>query len=136
EPWVGERWAERVRGRKIQIELHVDSTPRDFRVSIDQVNVSFFQPGRKAITTRKNDMRDLLAAVPRTHKYYNYSRSIADIHLMMSDRSGRETNCTGFLLTQELLMTNQHCISEPWQLDTAKAIFGFESQPPAPTDQD
>jgi len=136
EPFVGERWTERVAGRKVQIELHADSPPRDLRVSVDQINVSFFQPGRKAITTGKNDMRDLLAAVPRSHRYYNYSRSIADIHLMMSDRSGRETNCTGFLLTQQLLMTNQHCISEDWQLDTAKAIFGFESQPPFPTAQD
>jgi hypothetical protein len=136
EPLVGERWTERVLGRKIQIELHADKKPRDLHVSVDQVNVSFFQPGRKAITTHKNDMRDLLAAVKRDHVYYDYSRSIADIHLLMSDRSGRETNCTGFLLTRELLMTNQHCISEDWQLDTAKAIFGFESLPPAPTEQD
>jgi hypothetical protein len=136
DPFLAERWAERVPGRGIQIELHAKEKPRNLRVSIDQINVSFFQPGRKAITTGRNDMRDLLAAVPRDHRYYGFSRSIADIHLMMSDGSGRETNCTGFLLTQDLVMTNQHCISEKWQLETAKAIFGFESQPPAPTDQD
>ncbi|HXM51628.1 MAG TPA: serine protease [Pyrinomonadaceae bacterium] len=136
EPSIGLRWTERVPGRGIQIELHADSNPHNLHVSVDQVNVSFFQPGPKAITTRKNDMRDLLAAVKRDHVYYAYSRSIADIHLMMPDGSNRETNCTGFLLTRELLMTNQHCISQDWQLDNAIAIFGFESQPPAPTPQD
>ena len=136
DPFLAERWAERVPGQKIQIELHANAKPRDLRVSIDQINVTFFQPGRKAITTGRDDMRDLLAAYPRDHRYYGYSRSIANIHLMMSDGSGRETNCTGFLLTQELVMTNQHCISENVQLETARAIFGFESQPPFPTDQD
>jgi V8-like Glu-specific endopeptidase len=135
-PATADRWTDRVPGQKVQIELHASSRPRDLKLVVDRLNVSFFQPGRKAITTGSNDMRDLLAAVTRTHVYYDYSRSIAIIRLMMSDGSGRETNCTGFLLTQDLLMTNQHCISKEWQLDTAKATFGYESQAPAALEQD
>jgi V8-like Glu-specific endopeptidase len=133
---TAERWTEKVPDKRVVVELHVLSKPPDLRLAVDRLNVSFFQPGRKAITTGKNDMRDLLAAVTRNHAYYNYSRSIAIIHFIMSDHSGRETNCTGFLLTQELLMTNYHCISEPWQLETAKATLGFESQAPPALDQD
>src|SRR5436190_1203319 len=136
EPATADRWTERVPGQRVQVELHVLSRPQNVRVAVDRFNVSFFKPGRKAITTGSNDMRDLLAAVTRDHAYYDYGRSIAIIRLIMSDGSNRETNCTGFLLTQDLLMTNQHCISEPWQLDTAKATFGYESQAPPAMEQD
>jgi hypothetical protein len=136
KPASADHWTERVPGQKVQIELHARSRPRDLRLTVDQLNVSFFQPGRKAITTGSNDMRDLLAAVTRSHVYYDYSRSIAIIWLFMPDGSKIETNCTGFLLTQDLLMTNQHCISKEWQLDNAKATFGFESQAPPALEQD
>lgn len=138
EPSIADRWTEPVPGQKFQIELHAGTTTPKLRVSVEEVNISFFRPGVKAITTGHNDMRDLLAVVGvgREHRRYNFSRSIAIIHLIMSDGSGRETNCTGFLLTQDVIMTNQHCISADWQLETAKAVFGFESLPPVPTESD
>lgn len=124
-----DRWTQRVPGQKVRVELHAIANPRNLRIVIDRLNYSFFMPGTKAITTGSDNMRDLVDAFGRDHRFYSYGRSVAIIYLQMSDGSGRETNCTGFLLAPDLLMTNRHCISESWQLDTAKAVFGFESKP-------
>ncbi|HEV3468361.1 MAG TPA: serine protease [Pyrinomonadaceae bacterium] len=129
QPAEAARWTQRVPGRKVLVELHAQARPRALRLRIDRLNHSFFRPGTKVITTGSDDMRDLMEAVrDRRHRYYGYGRSIAFVPLQMAG-DGTETNCTGFLLAPDLLMTNYHCISEPEQLDTAKAVFGYESQP-------
>lgn len=126
-----ERWTREVPGRKVTVELHATRAPRSLHVVIDKFQHSFFRASEKVLTTGHDDMRDLVAFVGRDHRYYAYGRSVAIIYLPMPDGSGRKTNCTGFLIAPDLVMTNQHCISQPWQLDTAVAVFGYESQPVA-----
>jgi hypothetical protein len=124
-----ERWTREVPGRSVTVELHAARPPRSLRVVIDKFQHSFFQPGERVLTTGWNDMRDLVTAYGRDYRYYDYGRSVAIIYLPMTDGSGRKTNCTGFLVTPNLMMTNYHCISQPWQLDTAVAVFGYEPPP-------
>ncbi len=126
-----DRWTREVPGRNVTVELHAARPPRSLRVVIDKFQHSFFQPGERVLTTGRDDMRDLVTAYGRDHRYYGYGRSVAIIYLPMTDGSGRKTNCTGFLVTPNLMMTNYHCISQPWQLDTAVAVFGHETQPKA-----
>ncbi|MDT5296300.1 MAG: uncharacterized protein QOJ76_3180 [Acidobacteriota bacterium] len=129
QPQRAERWTAEVPGRKVSVELHATRPPRGLRIAIDKLQHSFFKPGERVLTTGSNDMRDLVAAFGRDHRYYGYGRSVAIIYLPMPDGSGVKTNCTGFLVAPDLLMTNRHCISQPWQLETATAVFGYESQP-------
>jgi hypothetical protein len=129
KPHRAGRWTVEVPGRKVSVELRATRPPRDLHIAIDRLQHSFFKPGERVLTTGSNDMRDLVAAFGRDHRYYGYGRSVAIIYLLMPDGSGTKTNCTGFLVAPDLMMTNQHCISQPWQLDTAKAVFGYESQP-------
>ena len=43
--------------------------------------------------------------------------------------------CTGFLIKDNLLMTNQHCISNQLECESATAIFGFQKQKDGPTNR-
>lgn len=52
--------------------------------------------------------------------------SVAKLSFLVKKRHGtvRET-CTGFLIDNDLLMTNQHCVADQERCDTTKIIFGY-----------
>lgn len=129
EPSKAERWTTEIPDRKVSVELYATRPTRSLRVVIGKYQRSFLKPGERVLTTGSNDMRDIVAAYGRDHRYYDYGRSVAIIYLPLPDGSGRKTNCTGFLIAPNLMMTNWHCISQPWQLDTAVAVFGYEAAP-------
>lgn len=123
-------WTDIIDGREVFVELWSDLNPVDLKLEIDRVNYEFESPGPRAITTGVNSMQALLEFTPqRDHRYYNFSLPIVFIRFVkVSD--GTDSNCTGFLLTPELLITNQHCISEDWQLSSARVEFNYEPSPP------
>ena len=127
ESFIGQpptgRWTQRIDGRKVRVELRSSSKPIDLKVVIDRLNFSYFTPGQRVLTTGSDDMRDIKQV---DAKYYGYGRPTAIIFLQRATNQN-ETNCTGFLLTSSLMITNRHCISEDWQLQTATAEFGYES---------
>jgi hypothetical protein len=123
------RWTNKIDGGKVTVELRSSTRPDDLKIVIDRLNFSYFKPGEKELTTGKDDMRDIVEAYGRTDRYYDYGKPIAIIFLQRAD-THTDTNCTGFLLTPELMMTNRHCISEAWQLQTATAEFGYEKDSP------
>ncbi|MEW7009282.1 trypsin-like serine peptidase [Lentilitoribacter sp. EG35] len=52
--------------------------------------------------------------------------SVAKLSFLVKRQQGtvRET-CTGFLIDNDLLMTNQHCVADQERCDTTKVIFGY-----------
>jgi hypothetical protein len=130
EPPEAQAWTDIIEGREVFVELWSDLNPINLKLEVDRVNYEFESPGPRAITTGVNSMQPLLDFTPqRDHRYYEYSLPIAFIRFVkVSD--GTDSNCTGFLLTPELLITNQHCISEPWQLSGARVEFNYEPSPP------
>src|SRR5258708_23019552 len=40
-----------------------------------------------------------------------------------------ETNCTIFLITESLALTNSHCLTQPWQVPKSRVVFGLETKP-------
>ena len=127
-----EAWSKLVWDTETSVELRsktppcVEGNPDSLCVEIDQVNYSFLRPASQAITTKKNDMRDLIDAYRKDHKYYRYSQPTAII-FFLTDKVKNESNCTGFLLTPTLLVTNNHCISQLWQTKSAEVRFGYET---------
>lgn len=122
-------WTKRIDGNKVRVELHSELNPVGLDLEIDRLMYEFFIPGPRAITTGRNDMQDLVRDFTRTHVFYNYSLPISAIFFVKVTGT-EETNCTGFLLTPQIIITNQHCISQPWQLNGARVIFNYENNPP------
>src|SRR5207245_6167877 len=113
-------------------ELHSKTDPAGLVVVIDRYNYQFTEPAPKALVEKGVDHRqDLVAAYGRSSDFYRWSKPIAAIFFQAADNE-KETNCTGFLLSPILVLTNFHCISERWQVRSARVLFGLESEPPAP----
>jgi V8-like Glu-specific endopeptidase len=130
QPPDAQAWTDMIEGREVLVELWSDVNPVGLKLEIDRLNYEFESPGSRAITTGVNSMQPLLEFTPnRDHPYYSFSLPIAIIRFVKAS-DGTDSNCTGFLLTPELLITNQHCISENWQLASAKVEFNYEPSPP------
>jgi hypothetical protein len=119
------RWTQLIHGRRVTVELRANAKPEGLRIVVDRLNYNYFKPAEKVFTTGRNDMRDLVGHYGTDHRYYAYGRPTALVFFQKVS-SQTESSCTGFLLTPTLLMTNHHCISEDWQLETARAEFGVE----------
>ena len=130
QPPNAQAWSDTIDGREVIVELWSDLNPASLSLEIDRLNYEFQSPGSRAITTGVNSMQPLLEFTPnRDHPYYGLSLPITFIRFVKAS-DGTDSNCTGFLLTPELLLTNQHCISESWQLASAKVEFNYEPSPP------
>jgi V8-like Glu-specific endopeptidase len=130
QPPDAQAWTDIIDGREVFVELWSNLNPVGLKLEIDRVNYEFESPGPRAITTGANSMQPLLEFTPnRDHRYYGLSLPITFIRFVKAS-DGTDSNCTGFLVTPELLITNQHCISENWQLASAKVEFNYEPSPP------
>lgn len=124
----GEVWTRRIPGHSAVIQLLGDDRAGNLRIKIDRYNYEFSEPAVKALIGGRDDREDLVLAYGRNHRFYRWGLPIAEL-LFVSVETQKDTNCTGFLVTSNLLLTNHHCVSQPWQLRTAKAVFGYESEP-------
>ncbi len=115
-------WTDRVLGRVARVELR---GAVGLRLTIDQIRYSQTDPEAKAIIG-KNDLQDLVLAYGRQSRYYDWSKAVPAI-FFQTLISEKDTDCTGVMLTPSLLLTNQHCISQPKQLRTAHVEFGHET---------
>ncbi|HEX5709309.1 MAG TPA: serine protease [Pyrinomonadaceae bacterium] len=119
-------WTKIIRGRAARVELQSETKPAGLRVRIDRLNFFHGEPQPKAITTGSDDMKDLARNYRPPHRYYNYGRAVAALFFLNAEDQS-EANCTGFLVAPDLLLTNHHCISQPWQLRSAEVRFGWET---------
>lgn len=123
-------WTKRITGHRVRVELLSPAeSPAGLDLKIDTVSYEFFKPGPRAITTGRNDMEDLVGVYKRTSLFYAYSKPVAAVFFVRASGSS-ETNCTGFLLAPQLLLTNQHCISQEVQVGGASVVFNYERDPP------
>jgi len=76
--------------------------------------LSVTDPGDQRIETRELSIED-----PRRES----GRSVGK--LVYRSEDGRTYLCTGFLISPNQLLTNEHCINSTYRCSTALAIFGF-----------
>lgn len=118
-------WSEKVRGRSAIIELLSTGNLDGFQVSIDRYNYQLSEPSEKAFIGQ-DDRQDLVLSFGKDSAFYKWGLPIASI-MFVSAEQKKETGCTAFLVSKDLLITNQHCINQEWQVQTVKAIFGYET---------
>lgn len=117
---------QRIPGNTFRVELHAATIPtkinlcvRSYEYESDTSHIEV-----KEVTHKK----DLRTFVKKTDSNYAFGRPVAAIYFP-SHTTKKEISCTAFAITDTLLVTNYHCISEAWQLRTAFARFNFELDP-------
>ena len=119
-------WSKRIPGSTARVRLVSATALPNIVVGIDKYIYDFRTPAIENFIGGHDDREDLVTAYGKEHPYYRWGRPVAEL-TFVSAQSQKETNCTAFLVAPTLLLTNAHCISQTWQVRTAAAVFGFET---------
>jgi len=126
---AGGVWTKMIHGNTVEMELKSEDDISRLKLAIDRYNSRSFNPTVKALTSSTDRRVDLARTYPPTNPFYVYSKPIAFVYFLTA-KTQKESNCTGFLLSPSLILTNQHCINDPGQLRTAYIRFGYETDRP------
>jgi len=123
---AGDFWSDEIHGRGARVELWTDDDPTGFDVVVDQyayrTEVSFPQ----AIFGK--DDRLPIGSAPRGVQ--GWGGPVARLRFMVSGAG--QALCTGFLVTDDWLLTNEHCLRTSSELLSAVVEFGFETYASSP----
>lgn len=119
-------WSDIVLGSFVTVRLRSKDDPSGLQVCIDRYNYQQTSPDVKVLIHNRDDRQDLVLQFGTASQFYRYGQPIAIVYFQDLETQ-KETNCTGFLISSNLLITNFHCISSPKQLATARAVFFHET---------
>jgi hypothetical protein len=116
----GEFWTREVRGRGAEIVLESDTDAAGLEVAIDRYAFRVISPIPKSITGI--DQRQPVGRAPEEVR--GWSAPVARLVFVVGNR---QFTCTGFLVTGDLLLTNEHCLGTAPVALSALVEFGFDS---------
>src|SRR5712692_3831202 len=114
-------WTGLVKGGGFRVEIRAPTIPSglSFRIKeyaahqvLPHLESIFRDPDWRYIQSKAGD-RGILGA----------ARAVAKLSFI---REGQLDACSGFMISDDRLVTNEHCVSSPDVCDTAVAIFGYE----------
>jgi hypothetical protein len=117
----GEFWTTEIPGRGGEIRLVSDAPADDLQIQIARYAYRVARAIPQAITGGHNGMVALRDAPPLVR---GWAGPIARLRIMMEEGQG---NCTGFLVSRELLLTNHHCFAASAELPSTLVEFGFDT---------
>jgi hypothetical protein len=112
------RWTRILEGDRAEVEV---SGATSGRVRVDCV-VQKAQP-RVFSVIPPNDLKPLWEFA-REPGIVAAARSVAKLSFMTDTFPG---SCTGFMISNDLMVTNAHCVDSQERCDTAMALFGYEA---------
>jgi hypothetical protein len=117
----GSYWSDEFAGAKVTVELHSTSVENSIKLQIKYVAVGKTGPERLTIVG-ENQLSPIGVHASWVKKLGD---SIARLRFVASDRN--IYSCTAFLITKDLMMTNQHCISNQAELKSALVDFDYDT---------
>lgn len=120
-------WSRRIPGKVAVVELLATDNIDGFELCIDRYNYQVSVPAEQAFVGI-DEREDLVLVYGRDDPFYKWGVPIASVLFVAADTK-KDSGCTAFLISKDLLMTNEHCINKDWQLPTSQVVFGYESMP-------
>ncbi len=119
-------WSGEVPGRGAEVELVTDTDAQGLEIAVDQYAFRVISSVPQSITGL--DQRIPIRTAPQDVR--GWAPPIARLSFI---QDGDQFVCTGFLVTADLLLTNEHCLgTEPAAL-SALVEFGFDTPNATPT---
>jgi V8-like Glu-specific endopeptidase len=119
-------WSRPIPEMAFSIRVRSDQSLNGLGLCADKYSYQQLGIEGKFVIHNHDDRKDLVQTYGTRHRYYKYGIPIA-IVFFQDIASGKDTNCTGFLLAATILITNNHCISDRKQLRNASAVFFYET---------
>lgn len=112
-------WSDEIPGEKITVEVHSSKPSNLLKLKIEGVAV--IEP--EATPVSITGPNQLTPIVGQDEWIVDLGRSVARLRFTGDD--GLVYVCTAFLVTSDLMMTNQHCIATQSELESALVDFDF-----------
>jgi hypothetical protein len=115
---AADAWSDDIPGNVVVVELVADVPPKGLEIVID----SYDHPIKRAVPQGlfANRMLGILAATEDVKKL---GTPVARLRIKTNHG---QAMCTGFLISESLMLTNFHCISTDSEAANARADFGFD----------
>ena len=123
---AGGLWSGEVPGRGAEVELVSDTDAQGLEIAVDQYAYRVISPIPSSIT----GLNQLIPIGIAPQDVRGWAAPIARLSFV---RGGQQYVCTGFLVTRDLLLTNEHCLGESEAALSALVEFGFDSLNATPT---
>jgi V8-like Glu-specific endopeptidase len=114
-------WSGLVDGDTMTIEVRADAAPNGLSFKLREY--VFQAPTATFLSISGSNGLTAVGKLANTSAEYRAARAIAKLTFVTAD--GPAT-CTGFLVGDSLLLTNEHCVKSQEECDTTIAIFGYE----------
>jgi hypothetical protein len=123
---AGGVWSGEIPGRGAEIELVTDTNAQGLEIAVDRYAFRVISAIPMSISGL--DQRTPIRRAPPDVR--GWAGPIARLSFISG---GEQYVCTGFLLTRDLLLTNEHCLGTEESALSALAEFGFDSLDATPT---
>jgi len=118
---AGEFWTTEIPGRGGEVRLVSDGAADDLQIRIRRYAFRVARAIPQAITGGHNGM---VAVGNAPAAVRGWAGPVARLRVMTEEG---QANCTGFLVSRELLLTNDHCVAGASELLSLVADFGFDT---------
>jgi V8-like Glu-specific endopeptidase len=115
--WTGLIWGDRV-----VIEVVAAKPPTGLKFVLKEY--SFQLEGGKVLSIFEEDDREPVERYRDDPNIWAAAKAVCKLSLILE--RGLPASCTGFMIADDLLLTNEHCINTQELCDNAIAIFGYE----------
>jgi len=117
----GSYWTDEYVGSKVTVEIHSTVEANPIEIKIADIAVAKIAPIMLSITGEGN----LTPIGSMPDWVQDMGKSIARLRFVADDR--KIYTCTAFLITTDLLLTNQHCIAGTTELESAIVDFDYDT---------
>jgi hypothetical protein len=115
-------WSDEVPGERARIEVYSTRRANPVRIAIDRVAIRTDKVEPLSITGRRNDLKSIRGQDP-----WIVERGRSVVRLRFVADNGKSYACTAFLVTRDLLLTNQHCIATETERDSTQVDFDYDT---------
>jgi len=119
-------WGNAVKGDRVTVQVLADSLPLQLHFTVKEVAFqSSAQAKVESIFQDEPAWQDIQVLPARSPAILKNARAVAKITFI--DEDGTES-CTGFMISRDHFVTNDHCISSEAECSSAEILFGYEKQ--------
>ncbi len=116
-------WSPVVKGDVINVEVNSKNIPAGLSFSIDEVAIQERHAAKFSLVHNPPELEEIIR-YKNEAQIFGPSRSVAKL---VFSANGKTYTCSGFLVSEDRFITNQHCIDRKEAcVGNAVAIFGYE----------
>ncbi|NQV01558.1 MAG: trypsin-like peptidase domain-containing protein [Bacteroidia bacterium] len=117
-------WTGMILGDEATVQIYVSGVEPPHGLSLIVKEIAYNEEGGWVLSITEPDNRQHVVSLTELdRKLHDAARSVALLSFIMN---GGHYTCTGFMISEDLMITNEHCVPTQAVCDTTAVYFGYE----------